>query len=240
MPLAYQAKVFQAAPLTVDVNAAQAQAMLARLAAGMRNPRPVVEGVATAIRQHVKTQFAVGGNPQWVPNKLNTVVAKGHSKALFRGKGRSGIEAATVTTVEEKGQDLAITTRTSAIGRFHQEGRKGPWIIEAKKAPFLSFIVAGERVGGGVVVNLGAGRPAVRAAFRARRSSAQARRARTGRGVIPGRPGAHRVFVFRVTHPGYPARPFMPTIDDAFLQKHWRTPLRAYLFGPSVASGGRR
>lgn len=240
MPLKYSVAMLTAAPVVAEVDAAVAVERLGRLGAGMRNPAPVVQGLAKAMRQHVKTAFAVGGFPTaWAPNKLNTVVAKGHSKPLHRARGSSGIEDATRVVVGYVGGEYQVTASTSAIGRFHQEGRSGPWTIQAKDPRHpLAFMVAGERLrGGGTVVNLGDGGPAVRAAFRARRARAQARRARTGRGSIPGRPGAVGVFALKVTHPGYPARPFMPPVDPstsdgaAFLGKHWRKPLGEYLFG---------
>jgi phage gpG-like protein len=230
MPLAYNVRAFQAAPVSVEVNAKPAVEKLARLGAGMRNPAPVVRGLASAMRQHIRTAFAVGGFPQqWVPNRPNTIAAKGHSRVLHRtlGRGRSGLEAATTVTVSEVGREVGITMHTSALGRFHQEGRKGPWTIAPRNAPFLSFLVAGS---GGQTGAAG------RAAFRSSRARAQARRARTGRGSVPGRLGAVRVYALSVQHPGYPARPFLAPVDpatpqgDAFLQKHWRTPLRAYLF----------
>ncbi len=232
MPLAYNVNVFRQAPITTELDSAPVREKLARLGAGMRNPLPVLNGLAGAMRQHVKTQFALGGNPAWKPNALNTVVAKGHSKPLFRSKSSSGIEAATHVTLSQAGSEYAIVASTSAIGRFHQEGRTGPWTIEPKNAPFLAFVVAGERRGGRTLT----GREGL-AAFRARRSRALARRRETGRGQIPGRPGAVGVFALKVTHPGYPARPFMPPVDPAtaegaaFLQRYWRTPLGEWLFG---------
>jgi hypothetical protein len=232
MPLAYNVRAFQSAPLTAELDARAATETLARLGAGMRNPAPVVNGLAGAMRQHVRTQFAVGGNPAWVPNKLNTVAAKGHSKPLHGGRGKSGIEQSTRITVSEVGRELSITIHTSAIGRFHQEGRKGPWTIAPHGNYPLRFQVAGVTVGGRTLT----GREGL-AAFRARRSRALARRRATGRGQIPGRPGAVTVYALSVQHPGYPARPFLPPVNpntpagDAFLQQHWRTPLRAYLFG---------
>lgn len=239
MPLAYNVRAFQSAPLVVGVNAKPALEKLARLGAGMRNPGPPVRGLARAMQQHIHTAFAVGGFPTaWVPNRPNTIAAKGHSKPLWRSRSGNGIEAATRVVVSEVGREFGITIHTSAVGRFHQEGRKGPWIIRPRNAPFLAFTVAGERVGGRTLTGAEG-----RAAFQKRRGRAQTRRARTGRGSIPGRPGSVRVFAQRVVHPGYPARPFLPPMDpataagNAFLQKHWRTPFRAYIFG---AAQGRR
>jgi len=232
MPLSYNVRAFYVAPVSTEVEAAAARETLARFGAGMRNPGPVVAQLAAAMRQHVRTQFAVGGNPQWVPNRLNTVAAKGHSKVLHGGRGRSGIEAATSITVSEVGSEIGITVKTSAIGRFHQEGRKGPWTIAPHGNYPLRFQVAGVREGGRTLT----GREGL-AAFRERRSRALARRRATGRGQIPGRPGAVTVYALSVQHPGYPARPFLPPVDPntqagaAFLQRNWRTPLRAYLFG---------
>lgn len=218
MPLSYNVRIAVQAPVQVTVDAAQASRTLARMAAGMRNPRPVVESMAKAVRQGIKTQFAVGGNPAWKPNAPNTVAAKGSSKPLHGGRGTSGIEKATHVDVVEQGKSFTIVVRTSALGRYHNYGRgvsvhQAKWLIKPVRAAALRFFVAEGR-----------------GSFRKSRSRAQANRRAGGRSSVPGRPGPKPAFAMHVWHPGYPARRFVPVIDQAWLQRNWRGPVRRYLF----------
>lgn len=192
------------AQFTVTFEDRGAAATMAALNAGMRDPSPVVQAMAASMRQHVKTQFALGGNPMWVPNRPNTVAGKGHSKPLHgRVRNRSGIKDATSVVTSQVGRQHHVTLHTSWLGRLHNEGRKGPWVIAPKRGGVLRFVVAGPSSRGG-------------------RSQAAGRSSRGGPTVA---------FAAWVVHPGYPARPFIPVLDDAWLQKHWRTPIREYLFG---------
>ena len=185
-----------------------------RLRFGKRDVTPVVHYFAKALRSSIDDDFKVGGRSPfvWKPNRINTIVAKGHGRILQRTGGlRRGIKV----RVDSSGAPKGYTIRVSSPfpGELHQQGRPGPWLIKPRNARMLRFVVAEDR-----------------SDFLVRRRKAQTqRKAGNLRAKIPSRPGPKVVYARVVHHPGYPARKFV-VVRDNLLRLKWRWPLRRFLF----------
>jgi phage gpG-like protein len=185
---------------------------------GNRPVEPVVRHFARALRGSIDDDFKAGGRAPfvWKPNRLNTIVAKGHGRILQRTGGlRRGIRV----TYESAGKGYAIRVSSPFPGELHQQGRPGGWTIRAKPGKLLRFVVAEEH--SDFIVR--------------RRKAQQQRRAGNTRVKIPSRPGPKVVFARVVHHPGFPARKFV-VLRQALIATEWRAPLRNYLFYGVVPS----
>ena len=131
------------------------------LATRLRRPSPailarIVTTFAQGLKGEIGRQFRVGGDPAWPPLAPNTLAGRKwrasrgmpgtRGQAILGGAGgglyRRGSGVRTLVEMADAGRRWRVSVYMSGIARLHQEGRRGPWTITARRAPFLSFPVA--------------------------------------------------------------------------------------------------
>jgi hypothetical protein len=182
-------------------NVAQAEKLLG-------SPAPILKAFGVVGLREVDLNFRAQGRPRWEPLKPSTTAAARGPRGKRGPQALSGFRGTFDSSIS--GRTVAIFSRDPRT-LFHEKGTKGPYEIRAKNAKALALPFLPGRDGGKGTSGSGkAGKRSLAGLGRARRSG-------TGF-VLPG--GSRKVgttnvaFYAKVTHPGLPARPMLPTTDQ--------------------------
>lgn len=189
-----------------------ATAVLRRVEAEvLSNPRPVLKAIGVRLLREVDDIFRAQGRPAWAPMKPSTVAGKRQG----RGSGSPRLLAGLRNTFDMAltgAREVTVFTRDPRA-MFHEFGTKGPYEIRPKTAKALALpFLPGRDSGKGTAGTGKAGRFSLSGLGRSRQ--------REGGGFLTPA-GAKRVaytnvsFRKKVTHPGLPARPMLPSIARA-------------------------
>lgn len=197
------------AGVTLTVNAGDKRAIedqLARVTAFIGSPRPLLKAWGLRTLKYIDDTFQAGGRPAWKPLQPRTLAGRRDA-----GKGaltlqRNGDLRRSFKLLEEA--DLHVTLGSDEPTAVWQHyGTKGPYEIRAKHAKALAIPGLG---GAYSQRGFAGGRPTGRGSFTVGAGG-------TVRGRRPGQvavPYTKVEFYQKVTHPGLPARPILPTEEQ--------------------------
>lgn len=162
---------------------------LDRVAAKVKDTRGLFAAIAVEVHKKVMENFEAEGIwKKWAPNKPSTLFGRRSGGGMIL-QDTGGLKASFRFDYNDKEATVGSPLK---IALYHQEGRKGPWVIRPRRAKALAF----PWQGGGKVAEGG---------FKSFGHLKRSGEYRKGDFMV----------VKKVIHPGYPARPMLPTGKDA-------------------------
>lgn len=194
----------------VRINATAATGLLTAVEqAVFREPTALLKVLGLRMLREVDDIFRAQGKPTWAALKPSTVSAKRQGKGSGNPQALAGLRN-TFDSYQTGPRQQTVYSK-SPIAVFHEFGTKGPYEIRPKTAKALALpFLPGRDAGKGTA---GTGKPG-------RFSLSGIGGKATGRGSFA-TPAGIRVpysnvsFRRKVTHPGLPKRPLLPTPEQA-------------------------
>lgn len=197
--------------VSITVNASQLQGATAQLRAVAQvlgRPQPLLKVWAVELLKDVQQTFRTGGRPAWTPLKPSTLAAK----RVGRGSKRSTAQPlqSLARTFDAMATDReAVVFSRSPVAGYHERGTRGPYEIRPRNAKVLAI-----PVGPFTLAGLGRSAPTGRGSFTFVPAPGQRTprrfQGRAGKAAVPFK---DVIFRPKVTHPGLPARPMLPTVE---------------------------
>lgn len=188
--------------------------------------KPLLKALGVAMLREVDAIFKAGGKPAWAPLKPSTLFAKrlGKGSKASTSQPLSGLRNTFDILVEN---NRVIVYTNSPVAKFHEFGTHGPYEIRPVRAKALALpFLPGRDAGGGLTGTGRAGRVSLAGLGRSSRRSTggfvfHPVKGKKVPGRFAGRAGKPVValtnvaFYTKVIHPGLPARPMLPTTEQA-------------------------
>ena len=198
--------------MIVTLTAPDLAAVTARIARAeelFKRPEPLLKVWGVSVLALIGQNFRVGGHPRWAPLKPSTLAARRQGKGKGGGKPLENTGALRQSFDFRTGARQVTVFTNNPVAAFHEFGTHGPYEIRAKHGKALAIPTDPMTLSG-----LGRSTPTGRGSFTLAASGQKIPKrlaGRVGKTVVPFK---SVIFRQKVTHPGLPARPMLPTPEQ--------------------------
>lgn len=176
-----------------------------------KRPEPLLKVWGVSVLGLIGQNFREGGRPRWAPLKPSTLAARRQGKGKGKGSGKplENTGALRQSFDFRTGARQVTVFTNNPVAAFHEFGTRGPYEIRATHGKALAIPTGAMTLSG-----LGRSTPTGRGSFTLAASGQKMPKrfaGRVGKTVVPFK---SVIFRQKVTHPGLPARPMLPTPEQ--------------------------